>query len=52
MDKEISNEFMKILKKQGLKFHLQHKVEKIKKNNNGAIIKTIDKNGKKNNFDL
>ena len=33
MDKEISNEFMKILKKQGIKFHMQHKVEKIKKNN-------------------
>ena len=33
MDKEISNEFMKILKKQGINFHMQHKVEKIKKNN-------------------
>ena len=31
MDKEISNEFMKILKKQGIKFHMQHKVEKITK---------------------
>ena len=31
MDKEISNEFMKILKKQGMKFHMQHKVEQIKK---------------------
>ena len=30
MDKEISNEFMKILKKQGINFHMQHKVEKIK----------------------
>ena len=26
MDKEISQEFMKILKKQGIKFHMQHKV--------------------------
>ena len=32
MDKEISNEFMKILKKQKINFHMQHKVEKIKKN--------------------
>ena len=32
MDKEISQEFMKILKKQGIKFHLQHKVEKVTKN--------------------
>ena len=29
MDKEISNEFMKILKKQGIKFHMQHKVDQI-----------------------
>ena len=31
IDKEISQEFMKILKKQGIKFHMQHKVEKIQK---------------------
>ncbi len=47
MDKEISNEFMKILKKQGLKFHLGTKVEKISKNNDGAKVVTIDNSGKK-----
>ena len=31
MDREISQEFMKILKKQGMKFHMQNKVEAIKK---------------------
>ncbi len=51
MDKEISNEFMKILKKQGINFHLQHKVEKIKKNKSGAIVSTIDKNGDKKDFE-
>ncbi len=51
MDKEISNEFMKILKKQGINFHLQHKVEKIKKNNIGAIISTKDKDGKRKDFE-
>ena len=51
MDKEISNEFMKILKKQGINFHMQHKVEKIKKNNTGAIISTKDKDGKKKDFE-
>jgi dihydrolipoamide dehydrogenase len=51
MDKEISNEFMKILKKQGITFHMQHKVEKIKKNNSGAIVYTTDKEGKKKNFE-
>ena len=51
MDREISQEFMKILKKQGMKFHMQHKVEKIKKNNMGAIVSTIDKEGNKRDFD-
>ena len=51
MDREISTEFMKILKKQGIKFHMQHKVEKIKKNNNGAVITTKDKDGNKKDFD-
>ena len=31
MDKEISSEFMKILKKQGINFHMEHKVEKIER---------------------
>ena len=47
MDKEISKEFMKILIKQGLNFHLQTKVDSIKKNNKGVVIKTIEKTGKK-----
>ena len=51
MDKEISNEFMKILKKQGIKFHMQHKVEKIEKKNSSAIISTTDKDGNKKDFD-
>ena len=51
MDMEISQEFMKILKKQGMKFHMQHKVEKIQKNNKGAIVSTTDKDGNKKDFD-
>jgi len=51
MDKEISSEFMKILKKQGMKFNMQNKVETIKKNNSGAIVLTLDKDGNKNNFE-
>ena len=51
MDKEISNEFMKILKKQGLNFHLETKVEKISKSKNGVIVETLDKKGKKINFE-
>jgi dihydrolipoamide dehydrogenase len=51
LDKEISNEFMKILKKQKINFHLQNKVEKIKKNTSGATIYTKDQNGNQNQFE-
>jgi dihydrolipoamide dehydrogenase len=51
MDKEISTEFMKILKKQGIKFNMQNKVEKIKKNKTGVTVSTVDKEGNKNNFE-
>ena len=51
MDREISNEFMKILKKQGIKFHMQHKVEKIKKNNSVVIVSTKDKDKNLTDFE-
>ena len=51
MDKEISNEFMKILKKQGMQFHMKNKVESINKSNSGATVITTDKDGNKNEFD-
>ena len=47
MDKEISTEFQKILKKQGIKFHLETKVEKIKKLNKEVLVETKNINGKK-----
>ncbi len=46
LDKEISNEFMKILKKQNIKFELNTKVEKITKNDKGVIIETTNKDSK------
>ena len=51
MDKEISKEFEKILKKQGIKFHLNTKVEKINKNKNSVSINTLDKSNKKNTIE-
>ena len=50
MDKEISKEFIKILEKQGINFHLETKVDSIKKKNNIATVSTTSKNGKKINF--
>ncbi len=51
MDREISIEFMKILKKQGINFHMQHKVEGISKTKSGATVHTKDKEGNKKDFD-
>ena len=51
MDKEISLEFMKILKKQGIKFNMQNKVEAIKKNESGVVISTVEKDGNKKVFE-
>ena len=51
MDKEISKEFMKILKRQGINFHLEHKVEKVKKKVTGAVVSTLDKDGNKKDFE-
>jgi len=50
MDKEISKEFLQILKKQGINFHLETKVDSIKKNNKIVTVLTTNKEGKKINF--
>ena len=47
MDKEISKEFMKILTKQGISFHMQTKVESIENNKKSAKVFLMDKDGKK-----
>jgi dihydrolipoamide dehydrogenase len=51
MDKEISNEFQKLLKKQGINFNLKTKVESISKNNTGVTINTTDDKGNKKKFE-
>ncbi len=51
MDKETSNEFMKILKKQGINFHMETKVDSIKNIKNAAEVQILDKNKKKTSLD-
>ena len=47
MDREVSNEFQKILTKQGIKFKMSSKVNSVKKNINGVTINYTDiKNSK------
>ena len=48
MDREISTEFMKILKKQGINFHMQTKVEGITKNTKWCYSLNIRQRWKKN----
>ena len=44
MDREVSNNFLKILKKQGMKFHLSTKVLDVKKNSSGVTV-SVEHNG-------
>ena len=46
MDREICDNFLKILKKQGMKFHLSSKVLDVKKTSNGATV-LVESNGQK-----
>jgi len=50
MDSEVSKEFLKILQKQGIKFHLQTKVKTISNKTNGVLVTTSNKEGKKIDF--
>ena len=51
MDEEVSKEFLKILEKQGIKFHLETKVESINKKSTGVLVKTSNKKGNKLDFE-
>ena len=51
IDREVSREFMKILQKQGIKFHLETKVSSIKKTKDTVIINSKNKDGKEIKFD-
>ena len=51
IDREVSREFEKILKKQGIKFQLNTKVEKITKSKNFVILDVVDKEKNKNKIE-
>ena len=51
LDREISSEFLKILKKQKINFHLNTKVEKIIKKENGISISTVNEQNETINYD-
>ncbi|WP_438963182.1 dihydrolipoyl dehydrogenase [Nonlabens sp.] len=45
MDKMLSKELMKVLKKQGVKFHLSHAVNKVERNGNEVTVTAKNKKG-------
>ena len=48
MDREVSNEFQKILNKQGIKFKLNSKVNSVKNKDNTVLVEFTDNKTKKN----
>jgi dihydrolipoamide dehydrogenase len=46
MDSALSRELNKVLKKQGMKFNVSHKVKSVERNGDEVIIKADDKKGK------
>ncbi len=50
MDKTISKELTKVLKKEGFKFHLQHKVQKVTNTGKGVQLIALDKKNKEITF--
>ena len=48
MDREVSNEFQKILNKQGIKFKLNSKVNSVKNKNDSVLVEFTDNKTKKN----
>lgn len=51
MDAACSKELMKAMKKQGVKFHLSHKVKDLKKTDEGVTVIADDKKGSEVTFD-
>ena len=46
MDKSISKEMTKVLKKEGFKFNFNHRVQKVENTGNGVKVTALDKAGK------
>lgn len=51
MDKTMGKELTKVLKKEGFKFHLNHKVQNVKNNGKSVTVTALDKKDKEVTFD-
>ena len=51
MDKSLGKEFTKVLKKEGFKFHLEHKVKSVVNNGENVTLKALNKKGEEISID-
>ena len=51
MDKSLGKEFTKVLKKEGFKFHLEHKVQSVVNNGENVTLKALNKKGEEISID-
>ncbi len=51
MDRTLAKELTKVLKKEGFKFNLQHKVQKVENTGKGVKVTALDKNDKEVSFE-
>jgi dihydrolipoamide dehydrogenase len=51
MDKTLGKELTKVLKKEGFKFNLQHRVLEVKNTDKGVILKALNKKGEEVSFE-
>ncbi len=50
MDKDVSKELTKVLKKQGIKFHVSHGVTAVERNGDEVVVKATNKKGEEVTF--
>jgi len=51
MDRSLGKELMKVLKKEGLKFNMEHRVQEVKNNGESVSLKALNKKGEDIHFD-
>jgi dihydrolipoamide dehydrogenase len=51
MDKSLGKELTKVLKKEGFKFHMEHKVQSVTNNGNSVTLKALNKKGEEVTFE-
>jgi dihydrolipoamide dehydrogenase len=51
MDRSLGKELMKVLKKEGLKFNMEHRVQEVKNNGKSVTVRALNKKGEEVTFE-